>query len=183
MKDLLRGSIRLTALAPDDASVLAPWYQEEAFSRFLDARPSAPRTEGDLVRWIEEANTARDGFLFGIREPMAQTLLGYVQISEILWPQGSGWITLAVGPEHQGRGVGREALRLALRFAFEEVNLRRVQLTVFSYNAVAIALYERLGFRHEGAFREFLRRDGQVYDMLLYGLLEREWRARAEAVR
>ncbi len=55
--------------------------------------------------------------------------------------------------------------------------LRRVQLTVFSYNERAIALYEKLGFRREGAFREFLQRDGKQYDMYLYGLLRREWEA------
>ena len=176
MQELLRGSVRLTALSAADASVLAPWYEDGAFSRMLDARASAPRAESDLVRWIEETNSTRDGFLFGIRPLEAETLLGFVQVGEILWPQGNGWITLAVGPGHQAQGVGAEALRLALRFAFDEVNLRRLQLTVFSYNTRAIALYERLGFRPEGAFREFLRRDGQAYDLLLYGLLEREWR-------
>jgi RimJ/RimL family protein N-acetyltransferase len=50
-------------------------------------------------------------------------------------------------------------------------------LTVFSYNDWAIRLYEKLGFQREGVFREFLQRDGQVYDMLLYGLLRREWEA------
>jgi len=35
---------------------------------------------------------------------------------------------------------------------------------------------ERLGFRREGVFREFLFRDGEVGDMVLYGILRREWR-------
>jgi RimJ/RimL family protein N-acetyltransferase len=68
-------------------------------------------------------------------------------------------------------------MRLLLHFAFGELNLRRVQLTVFSYNAAAIRLYEKLGFRREGAFREFVQRDGQLYDLYLYGLLRREWEA------
>ncbi len=64
-----------------------------------------------------------------------------------------------------------------MRFAFDEVNLRRLSLTVFAYNTRAIRLYEGMGFVREGTFREFLVRDGQPHDMLLYGLLEREWRA------
>lgn len=52
----------------------------------------------------------------------------------------------------------------------------RLLLTaVFAYNEPAIALYENLGFRHEGTFREFLQRDGVRHDMHLYGLLRPEW--------
>lgn len=56
-----------------------------------------------------------------------------------------------------------------------ELNLHRVCLTVFSYNQAARTLYERLGFQHEGLYREQTMRDGQRHDMLLYGLLRREW--------
>ena len=102
-------------------------------------------------------------------------LLGYIELDGILWNQGTSWVSIALGEaEQRGHGFGSEALTLALRFAFDELNLRRVQLTVFSYNTRAIATYERLGFTREGTFREALQRDGQPYDMLLYGLLRRE---------
>ena len=76
-----------------------------------------------------------------------------------------------------GRIYGAEALGLALQFAFQELNLHRVQLTVFSYNQRAIALYEKLGFQREGIFREHLERDGTRFDMYLYGILRPEWLA------
>jgi RimJ/RimL family protein N-acetyltransferase len=66
-------------------------------------------------------------------------------------------------------------MTLALNFAFEELNMHRVQLTVFQYNERAVALYEKLGFQKEGVYREFLHRDGKRYDMYLYGLLRSEW--------
>jgi RimJ/RimL family protein N-acetyltransferase len=49
-----------------------------------------------------------------------------------------------------GKGYGHEATRLALGFALNELNLHRVQLTVFDYNPRAIHLYEKLGFQQEG---------------------------------
>jgi RimJ/RimL family protein N-acetyltransferase len=66
-------------------------------------------------------------------------------------------------------------MTLALDFAFKELNLHRIQLTVYSYNTRAIRMYEKLGFQLEGNYREYLLRDGQHYDMLLYGLLSHEW--------
>jgi len=77
-----------------------------------------------------------------------------------------------------GKGYGDEATRLALGFAFNELNLHRVQLTVFAYKPRAIHLYEKLGFQKGGIYREFLQRDGRRFDMYLYGLLRHEWEAR-----
>lgn len=57
-----------------------------------------------------------------------------------------------------------------------ELNLHKLQLTVFSYNTRAVSIYESLGFKREGSFREFLERDGRRHDMYLYGLLKREWK-------
>jgi len=66
-------------------------------------------------------------------------------------------------------------MTLLLDYAFGELNLHRVQLTVFEYNERAIALYEKLGFRREGVYREFMQREGRRYGMYLYGLLHSEW--------
>ncbi len=78
-----------------------------------------------------------------------------------------------------GQGYGYEAMVLALNFAFNELNLHRLQLTVYSYNERAIHLYERLGFQREGVYREFLLRDGQYHDMYQYGILSHEWLGRS----
>jgi len=91
------------------------------------------------------------------------------------------WLAIGIGDHaNWGQGYGREAIKLMLGFAFNELNLYRVQLSVFSYNQRALALYEKLGFQREGTFREFLHRDGQRYDMFLYGLLRREWEQSAQ---
>ena len=179
MQNYLAGQrVRLTAMTAADAATLARWQGDAAFLRLLDAVPAAPRTEAQLAEWIAGAASASSGFLFGIRPLASDDLLGYIELDGILWNQGSSWLSIAIGEEAQrGQGIGSEALTLALRFAFDELNLRRLQLTVFSYNTRAIATYQRLGFTHEGAFREALLRDGQTHDMLLFGLLRREWEA------
>ena len=87
-----------------------------------------------------------------------------------------GWVAIAFGDEaNRGKGYGYEAMQLLLKFAFHELNLHRVQLTVFEYNIRAIRLYEKMGFVREGTQREFLQRDGRRYDMYFYGLLVHEW--------
>lgn len=177
-KLLVGPNVRLAALGLDDLPVLARWYQDAEFLRLFDAVPAAPRAQSALQEWIENRQKAHDGFLFAVRLHAGDELIGVVELDGILWNQQSSWLSIGIGEAaRRGQGYGAEALRLALDFAFRELNLHRVQLTVFSYNVAAIALYEKLGFKREGAYREFLQRDGLRYDMYLYGMLRPEWEA------
>ena len=175
---LLRGTrVRLTALTPDDLPTIARWYEDAEFARLYDARPARPKAEAELARWLEELQKANDTFGFAIRPSDSDDLIGTVELDGILWPHGVCGIGIAIGDRaNWGQGYGYEAAQLALAFAFNELNLHRVQATVFSCNERSIALFEKLDFRREGVYREFLRRDGKRYDMVLYGLLEGEWR-------
>lgn len=168
--------VHLTAVTKEDVPVLARWHNDAGFLRLLNADAAKPQTEADATKWLEEAQKAPNGYLFAVREQPGDLLLGFVELDGILWNHGVAWLGVGIGDrERWGQGLGGEALRLALNFAFNELNLHRVQLTVFAYNDRAIALYEKLGFVREGIYREFLCRDGQRYDMYLYGLLRREW--------
>lgn len=175
--NLLRGDhVRLTAIEPRDLPALARWYEDAEFARRWDADPSAPKTEKQVSDYVESQQRSGTAFAFAVRLLNDDNLIGYCELDGIIWSQGSGWMSIGIGdPAYHSKGYGGEAMRLLLRFAFAELNLRRAQLTVFSYNDPAIRLYEKLGFRREGTFREFLRRDGELFDMLLYGLLRREW--------
>lgn len=174
---LLHGKqVRLAALRPDDAVQVARWQEDGEFLRLFDARAAFPSRQAQLARQFEDTERATDAFHFGIRLQSDDALIGLLSVDEIVWPHRTGWLSLGIGEKAaQGKGYGSESLSLALQFAFDELNLYRLQLTVFSYNTPAIRLYERHGFTLEGRFREFLQRDGQRYDMLLYGLLVQEW--------
>lgn len=170
--------IRLTAVTKEDVPALARWHDDAGFLRLLNADIARPQTGDDVTKWLEEAHKSPNGYLFAIRSQPGDELLGFIELDGILWNHGFGWLGIGIGDRaHWGQGIGGEALRLALNYAFNELNLHRVQLTVFEYNDRAIAVYEKLGFQREGVYRESLYRDGVRYDMYLYGLLRREWEA------
>ncbi len=183
LQTLLRGTrVQLTALTQDDLPAIAAWYQDTEFMRLLDATPAHPKSAESLRTWLDDAQKASDGYLFGIQLLNGDglsgdsPLIGFIEVDGILWMHGTAWFSIAIAPrEYWEQGYGTEAARLALTFAFQELNMHRVQATVFSYNRRSMAMFERLGFRREGAFREFIHRDGERYDMLLYGILRREF--------
>ncbi len=80
------------------------------------------------------------------------------------------------GPEFRGRGLGTEATRLVLAYAFDVLGLHRVDLRVLAFNRHAIACYERCGFVREGMEREGAWIGGQWQSDLLMSLLEQEYR-------
>jgi RimJ/RimL family protein N-acetyltransferase len=95
------------------------------------------------------------------------------------WPGRDAFVGLGIGePEYWNKGYGTDVMNTLLRFAFTEINLRRVTLTVFEYNPRAIRSYEKAGFRHEGRKRQLLNREGKRWDELYMGILREEWMER-----
>jgi RimJ/RimL family protein N-acetyltransferase len=73
------------------------------------------------------------------------------------------------------KGFGTDALRTLLRFAFDEMNLNRVMLTVFDFNERAQAAYRNAGFVEEGRRRQALYREGAYRDIVVMAVLRDEW--------
>jgi len=177
---LLHGErIRLTALNEDDAPTIARWDEDSQFLRLYDARAARPRSEAEITGWLQGLRDDERTIAFGIRPLDGDELIGTLELDSILWPHRVCGLAIAIGDrQHWGQGYGYEAAQLGLAFAFDELNLYRVTGTVFSYNQRSLALLEKLKFQREGVFREFLERDGERCDMLLFGLLRPEWKER-----
>lgn len=81
-------------------------------------------------------------------------------------------------PDYVGKGHGRDAIQVLLRWAFRVQNYRRIWLNTTSNNVRAIRSYEACGFVHEGRLREHIFSDGGYVDMVQMGMLRSEWEAR-----
>jgi ribosomal-protein-alanine N-acetyltransferase len=62
-----------------------------------------------------------------------------------------------------------------LKYAFEVLDLHRIEADVDPRNAASIKTLERLGFQREGYLRERWQINGQIQDAFFYGLLRHEW--------
>jgi RimJ/RimL family protein N-acetyltransferase len=86
--------------------------------------------------------------------------------------------TLAIGihdREFRGKGLGTEATKQLLKYAFDKLKLHRVDLRVLEYNRAAIRCYKKSGFKQEGIERESGFVDGKYYDDIRMSVLENEW--------
>ncbi len=78
--------------------------------------------------------------------------------------------------DKKGRGYGREAFKLLLKWAFEIKNFHRIWIDCKDYNSVALHLYESLGFVREGLLREILLTNGVYENLFVLGMLDREYK-------
>ena len=77
----------------------------------------------------------------------------------------------------KGLGYGREALKLLLKWTFEFKNYHRVWIDCKDYNTIALNLYESSGFVREGNLREYLLTNGVYENLIVLGMLDREYLA------
>jgi putative acetyltransferase len=72
---------------------------------------------------------------------------------------------ISVAADAQGQGVGRALMQALCDYADGWAHILRIELTVFTDNARAIALYQGFGFRHEGTHRAYALRQGAYADV------------------
>lgn len=103
-------------------------------------------------------------------------LVGHAQLA-LDWRNGNAVIgRVAIAPERRGRGLAVPMLELVLDEAFAIEDIERIELNVYTWNAPAIATYERLGFQREGIRRSSTRVGSERWDTAIMSLLRTERR-------
>jgi RimJ/RimL family protein N-acetyltransferase len=159
-----------------DAPQLYEWINDR--DQVLFNAPYKPVSEPQHADWLASITTRPDTVIFGIRTAGDDTLVGSCQLHSISHIHRSAELQIRIGETAaRGKGYGKNAVQLLLRFAFSDLNLHRVFVHVFADNNPAIRLYETTGFKREGALREAAFIDGKYVDVLVMGILQTEYDA------
>ena len=182
MKDLFHGDlVRFTSEEPDAlATAEARWQRDSEFVRLAGGSLLLSSEKRIRERFVE--NRVDPGFQperysFSVRTLADDRLIGFLGLRVNLI-HGEGWVGLGIGERDAwNKGYGTDMLRLCLRYAFLELGLQRVSLTLHEYNPRALRSYEKAGFRLEGRTRLGALREGRRTDVLWMGILREEWLA------
>jgi len=175
MDSVLQGErIYLRPLQESDAEDFSVWYGDGQVTRFLGTKPLARGKAKALCnRLLNDPN----GIYFGIIEKHEERIIGYAFLGHILKShQVARELGIVIGDKSLwGRGYGGEAVRLILEYGFSCLKLHRIQLTVLDFNERALRLYRKMGFAEEGIQREARLVDGKRHNVIMMGMLEREF--------
>ena len=169
--------LRLRPARPDDdAGDLFAVFGDPEVMRYWSHEPFAGL---DIVRVYIDGMEA--GFASGTRyqwvvaERETDRAMGTVTLYHWDTQNRRAEVGYILGRAHWGQGYAREAVRALLRFAFDRLDLHRVEADVHPDNAPSLRLLERLGFRREGLLRQRWFTYGAWSDSVVLGLLRDEF--------
>ena len=143
------------------------------FLRWVDAHMKFENSL-DYIRYTHTQLDSQQALMLGIFEN--GKLVGEVGMhqweQELKKAQIGYWISEA----HQGKGIVTKALIRFLDYIFDNLNMNKLEVRFIPSNMRSAKLAERLGFKIEGILRESYYINGRAEDLVVTGILSKEWK-------
>ena len=135
--------------------------------RFLSDRLPNPYTEKDAEEWLKMVtdNEATTGVYRAI--VCNGELVGSISVEKKDGDAGIGYMLLN---DYSNKGIGTEAVKQICSIAFKVLSLEQITANVFQPNIASIRVLQKNGFKHKGTLPNAVVKDGNDYDLLIYGL-------------
>lgn len=166
---------RIVVLRPvreGEAEVIVGWLEDTEVTRHLGIL-LPPSVAGER-EWLAARAQDEHHVFWGIEHE--GRLVGVTSIFEIDWINRRGTTGTTIGERAVwGRGIGTETMQLRARFAFEMLNLNKLNSGYYEGNEASAEAQRRTGYREVGRRRQEQFRHGRWRDMILTELLREDW--------
>lgn len=175
--------LRLRPYRADDAEAMFALYSDPRVMRYwsFPAWTELSQARAYLDRALA-GMASGEIFPWAIAERESDHLIGALTLFSLHVEQLRAEVGYSLSPDHQGRGLAAEALRLGLACAIDDLGLVRVEADIDPRNDPSARLLEGLGFQREGLLRKRWRVNGEICDTAFYGLLAEEFVRAAPAM-
>jgi RimJ/RimL family protein N-acetyltransferase len=168
--------LRLRPFDDADADALFALHSNAHVLRYWDSPPWRDRKRAERFLTASRRMAAEGtGVRLAVDRVSDGAFIGWCSLSR--WDPGyrSAALGYCYDDAAWGHGYATEAAQALLRWAFDTLDLNRVQAETDTRNVASARVLEKLGFVREGTLREDCVVDGEVSDSWVYGLLRREW--------
>ena len=167
-----KDKVLLREISINDVPSINSWRNDKVLVEQLGSEFRYVNIDTDK-KWYESYQASRDrNVRLAITMEECDTILGVIYLLDINWISRSCEFAIQIGDQKSlSKGLGYEASMQALDYAFNDLNLHRIYLTVLEENKRAIGLYEKLGFEVEGNLQESLYKKGLYKNQLLMAIL------------
>ena len=169
-------NVKLRALTITDLPLTIKWHNQLDIIEMYAGHPF-PVNEEMERKWYEKILTSNFPVtVFGIELIENNKLIGLTILRDINLINRSAETAIYIGDQNErSKGYSKEALKLTLNFAFNNLGLHRVFLSVREDNVAALGLYEKLGFIREGILRDSIYKNGKYLSLIIMSILEEEF--------
>jgi ribosomal-protein-alanine N-acetyltransferase len=167
--------IRLVPTEPEFLAEFVRWFADMRVTRFLLRR--FPMTLSEEQEWYSAMTKDPNSVHWTIA--VDGRPIGVTGIHKIDWIARGAITGTVIGlPEEWGKGYATESVKLRTRFAFEELNLNRLESQSMAPNVGMHKALDHVGHRRVGVHRQYIFRDGAYLDSVLFELLREDWVAK-----
>ena len=170
---LIGKSVYLRAPEPGDETVIAiSENHPEPRENLFYALPTSVMQQKEK---LDHERSDPNIIVFTICSRAGDQVIGKTALYRIDWVGRMAIFYIAISEAaNWQKGYGSEVTRLMVEYAFETLNLNRIQLHVYKGNKAAIKVYENAGFITEGNLREAMYHNGKYCDFYVMGLIRRD---------
>ncbi|KES08461.1 GCN5 family acetyltransferase [Streptomyces toyocaensis] len=169
--------LRLRPFTDADANPLFALHSSAYVLRYWDSPPWTERARAEkFITTCQKMADEGTGARVAIDRTSDGAFVGWCGLSGWNPDYRSASLGYLLGEEMWGHGYATEAVQALLRWAFDTLDLNRVQAEVDTRNVASARVLEKIGFAREGTLREDCVVNGVVSDSWVFGLIRREWR-------
>ena len=168
--------VYLRAPEVDDCDALIVLYRSSKrhFAGYADSNYSRAQFDATLADAENDSNA-----YFLVCRNGDDAIVGTLNLSQIFRKLfQNAYIGYQLFAGYTGNGYMTEAVDLALRHAFDELRLHRIEASVQPWNKPSIGVLRRCGFVNEGTSRRYLKINGKWRDHQRWAILKEDWAAR-----
>ena len=173
---LTGGWVTLRELRTEDAASLFALLTTEEVARFISPPPSSVEGFENFIEWTLGQRTVGAYVCFAVTLKGFDTAIGIFQVRA----GGAGFETaewgFAIGSAFWGTGVFQEGAGMLLEFAFDTLNVRRLEARAAVQNGRGNGALIKMGAVQEAILRKSFVKNGRTYDQVLFSILESDWR-------
>ncbi len=168
--------IVLRHLMRADIKKLLVWFNDQEVTQYVSKY--LPIYEAEEEEWLNNIAKRKDTDIVLAIETQEGEFIGTIGLHGISYKNRVATLGIAIGEKKcWSQGYGSMAISALVKYSFNTLNMRKVCLSVFGFNARAKACYLKCGFKEEGCRKEQIYALGKYQDEILMAIFKRDWPA------
>ena len=174
--------VLLRAIEPEDLTFLTDLQNSGDIEEMCGSWDFPLSLERE-TRWYQNIKVNSDMRLIIECIGSGQTI-GTIYLNNIDWKNRKAFIGIKTIPgSTRGKGYGLDAIMTLLRYAFDELQMHRIESLIVDYNSISLHYLDKFGLKPEGVCRECFFSRGKYHNKIYIGVLETDYQKIVEATR
>lgn len=159
----------LRAYKEEDIKMAMKLVNDKELKKFLVTNIPFPMSLWEEEAWVKSQKGSESGeYNFAIEDIKTGKYIGGCGIQKVNWLTRVAVVGIMIGDkDYWGKGYGTDAMKVLMKFIFEDMNISKIRLHTFSFNERAKKCYEKCGFEVEGVLKNEIFKEGKYYDEII----------------